>query len=102
MAPLDADKFKTPQDKYKEFKRAFCEKYSNIKAWGKHDSVISGKRITSVGELLEYLEDTEEYLSEYWGNEKLREKVSQDNIDLLLGKVVPIPPEILKLLAIIF
>ena len=100
MAPLDVDKFKTLSDNYNEFKTSFCSKYSNLKAWGKFDKVISHKRITAVGELLDYLKDTEDFVYDNWEDKKLMEKVSQDNIDLLLGETIPMPKEILDIVSI--
>ena len=49
---------------------------------------------------MEYLKDTEDLVHDNWEDKKLMEKVSQDNIDLLLGETIPMPKEILDVVPI--
>ena len=80
MVQLDVNKFKTLGDKYDEFKASYCRKYSNLKAWGRNNPWISGKRITAVEELLDFLKETEELVYDNWEDKRLLEKASKENI----------------------
>ena len=73
---------------YRRKKEEFLYMFSSIGAWGNY---ISMDRLRAFGKLFEYLDDTRDLIEE---DENLREVIYKDNVDLLLGKLTPMPPEV--------
>ena len=81
-------KFSSTYYQYKRNKKDFLDKFSSIDAWGNWTSM---RRLSALTELFKYLDETRDLIDE---DETLKEVIYMDHVNLLLGKVTPMPSEL--------
>ena len=76
---------------YELLREDLYDKFSNEGIWGNQDiwgNHTSGKRLGVLCELEDFLEKSEELLML---DEEFEEKIFEENVKLLLGKLMPLP-----------
>ena len=73
---------------YREMKKDFFYKYSNVKAWG---TMTSGNRIVAMDKLLDYFKETKKLIEL---DEDLVGQIYEDTVNILLGELIPVPRDL--------
>ena len=80
--------FNSPTLQYLSLKKGFLGKFLDVKAWGEFGSK---EQYIAVSGLLKYFEETKELAEQF---PELKSDVILDNKNLVLEKIIPLPPKL--------